>query len=324
MSNDSTERHLSACAYVRRTDLAVVRLDGGDALDFLQRISTNDVRDVNDARMATTLLCTDKGRILDIVRVVHHGDALHLIVSRVRKEQIIAYLRTYIIMDDVRVRDCSDEWECVEFTGPGAAEACSALLAADVSPFPAHAVYRGADELRSTYVISVESRWENSFLVTYPVAEGASRERMEEYVSAVPELRDDEAEILRMERGIPATDKELTVEHNPLEANLLHFINFRKGCYIGQEVIARLDSYNKVKVRLVGIRCSANVREKSVVVIDGVDPGVVTSVGVSPRYGPIALAYVRTEYATQGRTVMVRDEHSGDLAECTIQELPFS
>jgi folate-binding protein YgfZ len=147
---------------------------------------------------------------------------------------------------------------------------------------------------------------------------------MEEYVSAVPELRDDEAEILRMERGIPATDKELTVEHNPLEANLLHFINFRKGCYIGQEVIARLDSYNKVKVRLVGLRCSANVREKSVVVIDGVDPGVVTSVGVSPRYGPIALAYVRTEYATQGRTVMVRDEHSGDLAECTIQELPFS
>ncbi|MFM8438819.1 MAG: YgfZ/GcvT domain-containing protein [Candidatus Kapaibacterium sp.] len=324
MMMDSSEEDTGACLHVRRSDLAVIRLDGGDALDFLQRITTNDVRDVSESRMATTLLCTDKGRILDVVRVVKDEHHVLLVVSRVRKDEVIRFLRTYVIMDDVRIQDCSEAWSCIEVTGAGSVHVCADLIRNELPPFPVHAVHRGSADLRHLFVFSIEPRWEHSVLVVYPHTDEASRARMEELLTSVPEMDATEAEIRRMERGTPATDKELTVEHNPLEANLLHFISFRKGCYIGQEVIARLDSYNKVKVRLVGLRCPAPVRERGAVTIDGAEPGVITSVGHSARYGHIALAYIRTEYATQGRIVTVPVDTVGDPMECTIQELPFS
>jgi folate-binding protein YgfZ len=329
-----TEQKLQQSAWLHRTDLCVLRLEGADSIDFLQRVSTNDVRDVAGNVMRTTLLCTDKGRILDVVRVVSHETHVLLVVSAARREQVQRYLQTYIIMDDVRVRDCSASWECYEICGSDAAAACSEVLAGGspsaaehmVQPFPANAVYRGIRDDDQLIAFSIEPRNEQSYVVLVQIADSQERSAAsasETLFAHIPYIDDSAANVLRIEQGIPAVDKELTIDHNPLEANLLHYINFRKGCYIGQEVIARLDSYNKVKVRLVGLRCATSIDEGSAVILPDAEPGVVTSSCESPRFGQIALAYIRTEYAIAGHSVIVRDAHSGSEHICTVHTLPF-
>lgn len=329
-----SEQKIHQAEWLRRADLRVLCLQGSDSIDFLQRISTNDVRDVGGNVMRTTLFCTDKGRILDVVRVVPHETHLLLVVSAARLEQVQRYLQTYIIMDDVRVRDCSASWECYEISGRDAAAACSDVVAGGssaaehtVQPFPPNAVYRGVRDDKHLIVFGIEPRNEQSYVVLAQTAdsqEGSAASASESLFAHIPHMDDAAANVLRIEQGIPAVDKELTTDHNPLEANLLHYINFRKGCYIGQEVIARLDSYNKVKVRLVGLQCAESIAEGSAVIIPDAEPGVVTSSCESPRLGHIALAYIRTEYAVAGSTVVVRDANSGNEQSCTVHSLPFN
>lgn len=321
-SNPSSGDSLT-CAYINRFDLTVLRLEGSDALDFLQRISTNEVRDVNHETMRTTVLCTDKGRILDVVRVVMHPTGLLLLVSRARKEHVMRYLNTYIIMDDVRVRDASSDWRCAEFFGPRTSSICGEFLGMDIAPFPANRVFVRNGSDYSLLAFYIEPRLDESLLALYTTGSSSENIDVDVLASTLMEVDPVDADVWRIEQGIPVTDKELTVEHNPLEANLLHLVNFRKGCYIGQEVIARLDSYNKVKVRLVGLQCTQAVLEGSIVEISNAEPGIVTSACESPRFGHIALAYIRTEFATDGAQVVVKNAQDGSECTCTVCTLPF-
>ena len=110
---------------------------------------------------------------------------------------------------------------------------------------------------------------------------------------------------VRVERGIPAFGKELTEDYNPHEANLVHHVSFSKGCYIGQEVIARLQTYKKVSKYLVGLRWRGDGLEPgSFLAHGGKRVGIVTSVARVPHTGAnVGLGYVRKQFAAPGRTV---------------------
>jgi hypothetical protein len=121
-------------------------------------------------------------------------------------------------------------------------------------------------------------------------------------------------EMLRIHRGQPAVGKEIVEEYNPHEVGLYPFINFEKGCYIGQEVIARLDSYQKVQRQLMGI--TLEVDEASALqTLDTSAPiylseqliGQLTSACFSPERGQgIGLAVVRKQFAASTEPVQVR------------------
>jgi folate-binding protein YgfZ len=109
---------------------------------------------------------------------------------------------------------------------------------------------------------------------------------------AIP-LTSESYQVLRVEAGLPAAGKELTVEYTPLEAGLSAAISENKGYYTGQEVIARQISYDKVTKHLVGLRLATTVKANERVWADGKPIGFITSCTLSPTYGPIALAYVK-------------------------------
>ena len=111
---------------------------------------------------------------------------------------------------------------------------------------------------------------------------------------------------VRIERGIPAFGKELTEDYNPHEANLVHHVSFSKGCYIGQEVIARLQTYKKVSKYLVGLRWEGEGLEAgSFLGHDGRRVGIATSVARLPHTGTnVGLGYVRKEFVVDGKTVI--------------------
>lgn len=124
-------------------------------------------------------------------------------------------------------------------------------------------------------------------------------------------LTDQEFEIHRILSGIPASHKELTQEYNPLELNLWNFISFTKGCYIGQEVIARLDTYHKVQRALCQFSTKGLVKEHSVVIDrDNNEIGKVTSVVQTLDRHTVGLAVVKVKSIAATRTFRIKDTAS--------------
>ncbi len=121
---------------------------------------------------------------------------------------------------------------------------------------------------------------------------------------------------LRIAQGRPFPDCELTEDYNPLEAGLWKTISFNKGCYIGQETIARLNTYKGVKQRLWGIRLQAPAQPGTIITVDDDKVGKLTSVTETDS-GIFGLAYIRTKAGGIGLKVKV-----GDI-EGEIVDVPF-
>jgi folate-binding protein YgfZ len=128
-------------------------------------------------------------------------------------------------------------------------------------------------------------------------------------------------EVLRIEAGIPAPEGELTESFTPLEVGLADAISATKGCYTGQEVIARQITYDKVTQQLVGLRPAGPVNPGDPVLAEGKRAGVVTSAALSPRYGPIALGIVRRPHNAAQTEVEIGE--AGARIPAVVVDLPF-
>ena len=126
----------------------------------------------------------------------------------------------------------------------------------------------------------------------------------------------DAFEAWRIRQGIPVSKKELVQDYNPLELNLRNWVSFTKGCYIGQEVIARLDTYNKIQRTLCFISFSDNVSEGDLLVNDeNLDIGKITS-----TCGGSGLAVIRLKYAAQFGTFRTKRNNSAVRIEKVFQK----
>jgi folate-binding protein YgfZ len=119
------------------------------------------------------------------------------------------------------------------------------------------------------------------------------------------QLSDESYHILRVEAGLPAAGAELTEEFTPLEAGLDYAVSGAKGCYTGQEVLARQTTYDKVTQHLVCLRLDAPARVGERLWAEGKSVGVITSTATSPRLGAIALGMVRRPYHEAGAALVL-------------------
>jgi folate-binding protein YgfZ len=155
----------------------------------------------------------------------------------------------------------------------------------------------------------------------------ASRQSVKELLAilseaGVPSLDPQTYEILRVEAGQPGPQGELVTEYTPLEVQLDDFISDSKGCYTGQEIIARQITYDKVNKNLVGIKLSDQVSVGKKVTVDGKSVGTITSSVDSPRLGHIALGVIRRPYheIEQPLCIMIGDDSS---LPAKVVNLPF-
>ena len=134
-------------------------------------------------------------------------------------------------------------------------------------------------------------------------------------------LSEETYQVLRVEAGQPEFGHELGDEYIPLEANLWNDVSFKKGCYTGQEIIARMESRQRLAKRLVGLRFEAEVTLPATLWIDDHEAGVVTSVAHSPALGWIGLGYLKSAEVASGQVVQSR---SGErIVPATVSALPF-
>ncbi len=301
-----------------------VRMVGDDRRDFLHRMSTNEVRDLAPGILRQTILTSDIGRIVAVVTVYAFSDHLLLLTDPGGAERVVRHLRGYIFFrDKVEVADITGETGMLSLWGPRAAVLLGELAEQAISDLGADAcVEVELDGISAVVSTTDELNAAGYNLLVQRSDVESLRGRL---VGAGAQLMDASVyRVLRVEAGYPALGQEIGDAFNPLEAGLKSIINFEKGCYIGQEVVARLDTYDKVKQHLVGVRLErVPVAGDRPALVSGDDRvGFLTSWVESPAYGPIALGYVLSKHLAPDMTVEAVDPE-GNIAG-QVADLPFS
>jgi folate-binding protein YgfZ len=321
MSRDLLAIETATGAALRR-EIRTLRLTGPDRVRFLNGMVSNDVAALSQGRGSWAVKTNNKGRIEALMRVRAAPDAFFLDVRDVVATSLLETLERFIIMDDCTILDVSADRTVISVLGPGSK---GVLEASGIGPVPDDLAFdqfvrRGGVEIvrdRSLgvpgYELHVAAATAVSQLDTL-LARGA--------VAVAPEA----LEVVRIEAGIPIDGRDLDAETLPMEARLEYAISSTKGCYVGQEVIARGTLQGQVNYHLVGLRFTGSPSAEGAELKDGErHAGEVSSVVFSPRLAAwIGLGYVRRNLETPG-TKLLTAGPKGDAAahEATVVALPF-
>ena len=286
---------------VARADRVKVLLRGGEAAEFLQGQVTNDVEALVPGEGCYAALLSHKGKLRADMRVLRGEDWIWLDGEEPGRAPLLHTLQTYSLGRDVSFEDVSEARAILSVIGPAARERLDAA-----PPEREHAFVEGE---HGPYVATD--------LGVDVICDAADAPGVREALG-VEEVSEDAAECLRIEAGRPRLGLDMDGDTIPQEAGLNdRAVSFTKGCYVGQETVARLHYKGKPNRHLRGLRLSAPAAKGDPIVAGEKQVGTVGSACVSPVHGPIALALVRRE-AGPGDTVLVGD------APAEVVELPFT
>ncbi|MBL8133823.1 MAG: folate-binding protein YgfZ [Anaerolineae bacterium] len=306
------ETALSAAVLMDRSHEGRLRLDGRDRLAIPHRLSTNALEALPDGGCAPTIFTNPNARILDRVTVCRRGEAALMLTEPGRGEAVTAHLRRSIFFnDDLRLSDLRPAARQFVLIGPRAA-AVMAQLGAAVDPLTACDL-----TLAGTVVTVLRDKSLGGdpagdlWRLIVPEAAAAQVWTAVRAVGAHEGLRPAGSltyHALRVRAGRPGVGAELSVEYLPLEVGLWDEISFTKGCYVGQEIIARMESRRRlartiVRVRLEGVADAPAT--PAALRVEGREVGKLTSAVVTPRGDSLGIAIVRLAHAVPGAALQI-------------------
>ena len=309
---------VSGVALYDRTHWGRVRVTDADRLSFLHNQSSNDFKILKPGQGCDTVLLTSTARTIDLLTAYVLADSVLLLTSPGQSQAVMSFLDRYIFFaDKVTLTDVTTETVAFSLIG-AASHALLEKLGAGAIVGQANASHQTLSLAGQDVLVAVGSGLATEgYTLIAAVEQAAHLWQSLVEAEAVP-LGDRPWEQLRIQQGRPMPGHELTEDYNPLEAGLWRTISFNKGCYIGQETIARLDTYNGVKQQLWGVRLSQAIAIGTPVTLSGDKVGTLTSITQADQ-GYLGLAYIRTKAeATAGLKVQI-----GDAAEAELLDLPF-
>lgn len=290
-----------------------IRVSDDDRIHFLHNQSTNDFQQLQVGQGCDTVFVTSTARTLDLATAYVTEDAVLLIVSPNRRQYLIDWLDRYIFFADrVKLQDITSETAAFSLIGPKSDTLLEQLGVNTIigQTYATHQLVQLEDTNVRVAVGSGLALPGYTLIVPFESAAPVwSKLRQSGAVS----LGDRVWEQLRIEQGRPVPERELTEDYNPLEAGLWQTLSFNKGCYIGQETIARLNTYKGVKQYLWGIRLSAPAQPDSVITVGEEKVGKLTSY-IDTEQGPFGLGYIRTKAGGAGLKVQV-GEATGEVVD---------
>lgn len=292
---------------------------GRDRAALLHRLSTNDIERLHPGEGTLTVLTTPIGRIIDLLTVHALDDALLVVTSPDQGPPVFSHLRRNIFFNDqVTLEAAGRSHTQIAVYGPQAARLLAELADVDVR-LPFHSIASATIAGVSLLVARRKPIGGDSFTLYIP-SDGHDTVHTALLAAGATPLDAKTLDVLRVEQGYGAFGRELSQEYIPLETGLLDAVSFTKGCYVGQEIIARMESRGRLAKRLCGLLLSQPITAPAKLLVGDKDAGDLTSAVVSPRFGPVALAYVRTAYAESGMMVDV----AGSGVTGRVVELPFT
>ncbi|NEO29392.1 MAG: folate-binding protein YgfZ [Symploca sp. SIO3C6] len=300
-------------ALVNLSHWGLLQFTDDDRLRYLHNQSTNDFQNLKPGQGCDTVFVTSTARTIDLATAYVLEKAVLVIVSPHRRQQLMEWLDRFIFpMDRVKIKDISSENIIFSLIG---SESKSLLKKLGIE-IPLEQVYASHQQLTLGDVKLLLAVGNGLALPGYNLivsAEDSVKLWQQLTAAGAVAMGDRIWEQLRIEQGRPVAESELTDDYNPLEAGLWQTISLEKGCYIGQETIARLNTYKGVKQQLWGIRLQAPAEPGTVVILDGSKVGKLTSY-TETEQGSFGLAYVRTKAGGAGLQVQV-GETVGELVD---------
>jgi tRNA-modifying protein YgfZ len=324
--SDAAARIRRGAGWFALPERGLLCVRGADRVRWTNGMVSNDVASLApgpDRSGCHALLLTAQGRIVADLHVLAREDELWLELAGDVLPDVAKRLERYVIADDVRLSDESAHWCRFALEGPHAPE----LLARAVGAPIAIARDSGADVvIAGAPAVACAWGWsgEAAYQLFVPTSAAETVERAIAAAAREGELESGDAEtleVLRIEAGTPRQGRELDEDVLPAEAGLVgRAVSTTKGCYTGQEIVARMESRGSASHRLVGLHCDAAdadpPRVGAAVQADDQTIGAVTSACRS-SIGAIALGYLRSAHAAPGTAVDI----SGVRAH--VAALPF-
>ncbi len=306
-------------AYFQHKDPGYLRISGPDRLAFLQRQTTNDIGLLSPDHPLITVLTSPTGRILDVLWVIDEGDETYGVLTLPGQgDKTAEFLTSRIFfMDKVSIVNRSDELLQFDLFGDRKKDLLQEwgfshdlgenhLIATNLDEVPVRILTH--HDMGPRILVSGEHRDQIT-----AVLENLNSQR----------LSAEDYEILRVESGIPAAGHELVEDYTPLEIGFRWSISDDKGCYTGQEVIARQVNYDKITKQIVGLTIEGTPQAGDTLYSWETNQaaGKITSLALSPLFGVIALAVIKRPFHQPGTELSV---NKGDQAfKAVTHALPF-
>ena len=306
-----------------------LRVTGDDRVKWLQSVISNDILPLQPGQGRYSSLLTHKGKMLTYFRCYMQTDAVVLEDAGEIGDQTYAALRKFLLYGTkAKLENCRESWGLLLVSGPKAAMVVKAAFGTDLADLKPVNFISAAIGGQTALMIHAEETGEDDIEILIPV-DGviAAWERLMEAGAAhgIRAVGSQAREALRMEAGIAKAGPDLNEEIVPPEANLEEkAFSLSKGCYPGQEVVARMDTYGTVRRHLVGLVVKGSVvPPKGAKLFTGDrEVGWISSASQSPELqAPIAFGFPLRDFSAPGTILSVHAE--GARYEATIQTLPF-
>jgi len=297
------------CGLLDRSARGKLLVRGAEAAEFLQGQLTNDIEGLGSGEGCYAALLDRKGRIQADMRVLRIApEEIWLGTEPEARDTVVRHLEMYKVGRDLELFDRTEKHVLYSLLGPGSSSVSG------VGPLPEFAC---ADALVGG-VACLAAGTRDGIDLFAAIQDGAKlREAL--LAAGATEVAEEAAEILRVEAGVPRFGREMGPKTMPAEAGIVdRAVNFDKGCYIGQEPVARLHYRGKPNRGLRGLRLSDPVPAGSPLRLGEKEVGKVGTACVSPASGPIALAVVRREAEPGVELAVGEDGVTGEVTD-----LPF-
>ncbi len=291
---------------------------------FLNGLITNDMKTLGLNSWMPAVFPNVQGRLVAAVRIIRSNDGFLIDTEHASLETIAKLVGRFTLAGDFQVKDLSSETAMLSVQGRKAAEVVRQALAEKAATVARSAVATAQSEHGQVTVIRATHSGEDGYDLF--VDRNAAEHLRDSLIRAgASPFGDEVAEVLRIEAGIPRFGIDMDETKVVTETNLDEAVSFTKGCYIGQEIIARIKYRGHVAKKLTGVLLEQHVALESGAKIhssDAKEIGAITSSTFSPRLQKtIALSYVKYDYLEPGTEVkMISANHE---LPAKVTELPF-
>jgi len=302
----------------------LLRITGRDRRSWLHGQVTQDVNGLPDGRGAYSTIITPQGKLVSDLRIFALPEGLYLDAPAGTAQPLAEYLDRFLIMERAEIEDLTHAWALLSAQGPLAPSAVACLFGREARHMDRWAIQEHAFEGGPALLTRSEWCGEDGFDVFVPAAAAPALWAALSQVRpafTVESVGWEALNLRRVEAGVPWWGADLDGTLIPMEARLERAISLRKGCYVGQEIIARVDARGQVNNLLAGFLIHGDPPAPGTEIRrEGRRVGRLTSVVHSPRLGrPIALGYLRRERHEPGARLA-----AGDVPDALeVTTLPF-
>lgn len=297
----------------------LIEVSGGEAVQFLNGLITNDIAKLEENKWMFAAFPNAQGRLIAMVRVLKKDGKFLFDTGAVTREKVFENLFRFTFAGDFIVQDLSDDFGVLSVQGEKSGEMIEQISGRKLNEENEIAEFNFNGE--NILMIQSNHLSKNGFDLFVPKAVLEDLTKEFENQSAV-KIGDEAFETLRIEQGTPRYGVDMDETNVVLETGIDSAVNFNKGCYIGQEIIARIHFRGHVAKKLTGLIFEDENAEinhgDEIKTLDDKNAGKLTSVIFSPKLGKkIALGYVRYAFLEKGTELKVGD------AKAVVEDLPF-